>query len=266
MQVGGRRIGSVDEITLTDDNQARACASRSRSPTRRCARARTAMIRLTSLSGIANRYIALDAGAELGQGARRRRDAGGRARRPTVVDLDQLFNTLDPETRKDLQGVIQGFATQYDGKGKEAGESAEYFNPFLSTSRQLVNQLTQDEGTLTDFIVNSSRAVTAVAERARRPRLARRQHEHDGGRDRQRERRARRRRSALLPTTLRRAQHDVRQPARDARRPRPAGRGVQAGDQGAGAVPARAAPAGRERDAHDRRPAPPSPARAPTTT
>ena len=87
------------------------------------------------------------------------------ARRPTVVDLDAIFNTLDPEARKDLQGVIQGFATQYDGKGKQAGESAEYFNPFLSTSRQLVNQLTQDEATLTDFIVNSSRAVTAVAER-----------------------------------------------------------------------------------------------------
>jgi phospholipid/cholesterol/gamma-HCH transport system substrate-binding protein len=61
--------------------------------------------------------------------------------------------------------VIQGFATQYQGRGEQAAQSAEYFNPFLSTSRRLVNQLTEDEGTLTDFIVNSSRAVTAVAER-----------------------------------------------------------------------------------------------------
>jgi phospholipid/cholesterol/gamma-HCH transport system substrate-binding protein len=122
------------------------------------------VIRLTSLSGIANRYIALtpapnsakqlDDGATLAAGST-----------TGVVDLDQLFNTLDPKARRSLQGVIQGFATQYDGRGKEAGETAEYFNPFLSTSRRLVNQLTQDEGTLTEFIVNSSRAVTAVAER-----------------------------------------------------------------------------------------------------
>ena len=131
---------------------------------RRCARARTASIRLTSLSGIANRYIALtpapNSAKELDDGSTL--PAGSTT---DVVDLDQLFNTLDPKTRKDLQGVIKGFATQYDGRGQEAGQSAEYFNPFLSTSRRLVNQLTQDEAALTDFIVNSSRAVTAVAER-----------------------------------------------------------------------------------------------------
>ena len=201
-----------------------------------------AVIRLTSLSGIANRFIALtpapnsakqlDDGATLAAGST-----------TGVVDLDQLFNTLDPKARKDLQGVIQGFATQYDGRGKEAGETAEYFNPFLSTSRQLVNQLTQDEGTLTDFIVNSSRAVTAIAEK--RDDLA----SLVGNTNTTAAAIASQ--DAALEQALGAAadhaaarQHDVRQPARDARRPRPAGRRVQAGDQGARAVPARAAPAG----------------------
>src|SRR3954469_1554426 len=163
VQVGGRRIGSVREITLTDDNRARV-RIRVEEPFAPLRDGTRAVIRLTSLSGIANRFIALtpapNSAKELDDGATL---AAGST--TGVVDLDQLFNTLDPKARRDLQGVIQGFATQYQGRGKEAGQSAEYFNPFLSTSRRLVNQLTEDEGTLTDFIVNSSRAVTAVAER-----------------------------------------------------------------------------------------------------
>src|SRR5215211_1757998 len=163
VQVGGRRIGSVRKITLTDDNRARVRVE-IKEPYAPLREGSKAVIRLTSLSGIANRYIALtpapNTAKELDDGATL---ASGST--TDVVDLDQLFNTLDPKARKNLQGVIQGFASQYQGKGEQAAKSAEYFNPFLSTSRRLVNQLTQDEGTLTDFIVNSSRAVTAVAER-----------------------------------------------------------------------------------------------------
>ena len=163
VQVGGRRIGTIRTITLTDDNRARVRVE-IEEPYAPLREGTQAVIRLTSLSGIANRYIALtpapNSAKELDDGATL---AVGST--TDVVDLDQLFNTLDPDTRKDLQGVIQGFAAQYEGKGPQAAESAEYFNPFLSTSRRLVNQLTQDEGTLTEFIVNSSRAVTAVAER-----------------------------------------------------------------------------------------------------
>ena len=35
-----------------------------------------------------------------------------------VVDLDQLFNTLNPKTRIGLQRVIQGFAEQYAGASR----------------------------------------------------------------------------------------------------------------------------------------------------
>src|SRR5215217_5683203 len=163
VQVGGRRIGSVREIELTDDNLA-AVRIQVEEPYAPLREGTTAVIRLTSLSGIANRYIALtpapNSAKELDDGATL--PAGSTT---DVVDLDQLFNALNPKARKDLQGVIEGFATQYQGKGEQAGKSAEYFNPFLSTSRDLFNQLTEDEGTLTDFIVNSSRAVTAIAEK-----------------------------------------------------------------------------------------------------
>jgi phospholipid/cholesterol/gamma-HCH transport system substrate-binding protein len=163
VQVGGRRVGSVRDIKLTDDNQA-AVKITVEEPYAPLREGTGAVIRLTSLSGIANRYVALTPAPgdaeELSEGATLPASAT-----TDVVDLDQIFNTLDERTRGDLADVIKGFAIQYEGKGDEAGQSAEYFNPLLSSSRRLVQEVAEDEAALTRFLVNSSRAVTAIAER-----------------------------------------------------------------------------------------------------
>ncbi len=163
VQVGGRRIGSVRSIELTDDNLA-AVKVQVQEPYAPLREGTQATVRLTSLSGIANRYVALtlapDTSKALADGATLKTDTS-----TAVVDLDQVFNTLDERTRGDLQDVVKGFATQYEGRGAEAGQSAKYFNPLLSTSRVLANRVTEDEGALTRFLVNSSQAVTAIAER-----------------------------------------------------------------------------------------------------
>ena len=163
VQIGGRRIGSIRDITLSDDNQAQVRVE-VQEPYAPLREGTTAVIRQTSLSGVANRYIALvpapESARELPDGGVLRAD-----KTTTPVDLDQLFNTLDPGTRKDLQNVIAGLATQYDGKGRQANEAARYFSPTLSSTRRLVNQLNADEGALTRFLVNSSKAMTALAER-----------------------------------------------------------------------------------------------------
>ena len=163
VQVGGRRVGAVGEISLADDNRARieVEVEPPYAPLREGTRA---VIRQTSLSGIANRYIALtpgpDSGLELDEGAELRAD-----QTTTPVDLDQLFNTFDERTRGDLQNLIEGFATQYDGKAAQANAAARYFNPALSSSRRLVSELNRDSGTLTRFLVSTSKAMTALAER-----------------------------------------------------------------------------------------------------
>jgi len=163
VQVGGRRVGSVRSIELTDDNLA-AVKVQVQEPYAPLREGTQATVRLTSLSGIANRYVALtlapDTSKALADGATLKTDTS-----TAVVDLDQVFNTLDERTRGDLQDVVKGFATQYEGRGGEAGQSAKYFNPLLSTSRVLANRVTEDEGALTRFLVNSSQAVTAIAER-----------------------------------------------------------------------------------------------------
>src|SRR5829696_626425 len=61
VQIGGRRVGSVEDILLTDDNQAevRIAVDEPYAPLHEGTQA---AIRLTSLSGVANRYISLAPG------------------------------------------------------------------------------------------------------------------------------------------------------------------------------------------------------------
>jgi phospholipid/cholesterol/gamma-HCH transport system substrate-binding protein len=163
VQIGGRRIGSVKDITLTAHNQAdiEIAVGDAYAPLREGTQA---TIRMTSLSGVANRYITLTPPPS---GAKALPDGAtiGTSHTTTPVDLDQLFDTLDPQTRKGLREIIRGSATQYADKGKQANEAARYFNPALSTTRALVDQLTSDQQALSAFLRNGGNVTTALAER-----------------------------------------------------------------------------------------------------
>jgi len=163
VQVGGRRVGRVVDIVLTDDNQARVDIE-VEDEFAPLPRGTKATIRAASLSGVANRYIALD----LGPNNAPKLDEGSvldAAQTTSPVDLDQLFNTLDPETRRSLQQVIQGSATWYEGKGRQANDAAKYFSPALSSTTRIVRELTRDQQTFESFVVNTSKVMTALSER-----------------------------------------------------------------------------------------------------
>jgi phospholipid/cholesterol/gamma-HCH transport system substrate-binding protein len=158
--VAGQHVGSVDDIDLTDDWQAEVTISVDEP----LHEGTEATIRSTSLSGIANRYVAITRGPDsapvLEDGALITGE-----RTTTPVDLDQLFNTLNPQARRGLQKVIQGFATVYGGAGPDANESYKYLNPGLSSTERLLSEITRDQRVFTDFLVDGSRVVTAIAER-----------------------------------------------------------------------------------------------------
>src|SRR4051812_41239068 len=163
VQIGGRRIGRVAAIKLSDRNLAEVRIQVDE-PYAPLHVGTTATIRSGSLSGVANRYVALAPGPNNAP----KLDDGqtlGLDRTTTSVDLDQLFDTLDPKTRASLQKVIKGSATQYRGKGAKANEALKYFNPALSTTSRLVNELDRDQQSLQDFIIYTARATTALAER-----------------------------------------------------------------------------------------------------
>jgi phospholipid/cholesterol/gamma-HCH transport system substrate-binding protein len=163
VQIGGRRVGTISSINLTSDNEAEIdiAVDPEFSPLRDGTRA---VIRATSLSGIANRYIALTPGPN---NARKLDDGAtlDSSKTTDIVDLDQLFNTLDPKARRSLQHVIKGSADQFRGNGDKANQAAKYFNPTLSTTRRLVNEINRDSTTLERFIVDGAKATTALAEK-----------------------------------------------------------------------------------------------------
>jgi phospholipid/cholesterol/gamma-HCH transport system substrate-binding protein len=163
VQVAGRAIGKVESIELGDDAQARVKMSVG-SGFDPLHEGTTAVIRASSLSGIANRYIELHPGPN----SRREIDDGGQItsdRTQAPVDLDQLFNTLDPKTRKGLQNIVQGGATQYKDKAAKAGEALRYFNPAISTSARVMRELVYDRQAFQRFVTDTAETVTALEER-----------------------------------------------------------------------------------------------------
>jgi phospholipid/cholesterol/gamma-HCH transport system substrate-binding protein len=164
--VGGVSVGSVKSIELGPDGSALVSFSVSDdyAPLRR---GTTATVRSYSLSGIANRQVQLTLPPE-GRGGDEIPDGGSLAASDTVseVDLDQVFNTLDPKTIRDFKHLIQGFAISYDGVGPKANRGYRYLNPFLSTSRRLFDELSLDTPTLGRLVVDTSKLSGALAERA----------------------------------------------------------------------------------------------------
>jgi phospholipid/cholesterol/gamma-HCH transport system substrate-binding protein len=163
VQVGGKRIGSITDLALTEDKQAQITI-KVNDDVAPLHEGTTAVLRATSLSGAANRYIALTPGPnsspELDEGA-----VIGTDHTQPIVDIDQLLNTLDPKTRRGLQEFTSGNARWYEGKGEKANASTKYFSPAISSSRRLVAQLTADQATLSSFLENTARAMHALSAR-----------------------------------------------------------------------------------------------------
>ena len=207
VQVGGRRVGGVEDDQADRRQPGRDRRSRSTSDFAPLHEGTTALDPRDLAVGHRQPLHRADAGPELEPQARRRRDARRPTRRRRSSTSTSSSTRSTRKTRKALQQVIQGSATQYEGKGAQANQAREVLQPgAVDASRRLVNELVRDQGTL-HALPRQHRPRRSTALAARRDDLAEPRHEreHDGGRDRRRERRARRRRSALLPGTLRKA-------------------------------------------------------------
>jgi phospholipid/cholesterol/gamma-HCH transport system substrate-binding protein len=163
VQVGGVPVGSVTDIELTHDFKALITIN-VKSSLVPLHHGTTAQVRVPSLTSVANRYIALALGPNNNptypSGATLPVSVTGE-----VTDLDQLFNTLNPKTRKGLQGFIQGTAEQYVGQGKNLGTSVEYFAPALTATNHFFSELVRDQPIFTSFLVETAKAVTTIGAR-----------------------------------------------------------------------------------------------------
>jgi phospholipid/cholesterol/gamma-HCH transport system substrate-binding protein len=162
VQVGGVPVGSIKNIVLTKDFKALVTIHVDSSLTP-LHEGTTAQVRVPSLSSVANRYIALSPGPN------NKPALSAGATLPTsathgTVDLDQLFNTFNPQTRKALQEVLQGSAEQYEGTNPDFRLSVKYFSPSLESANHIFAELVKDQGTFTSFLVESAKALTTIGD------------------------------------------------------------------------------------------------------
>ena len=158
--VGGQPIGTVDDISLTEDAQAQVEITVDEA----LHDGTTAVIRATSLSGIANRYVSIAPGPDSEP------EIPGDSVIPatqttTAVDIDQLFNTFDQRTRDGLAEFIQGQATVYTGNEEEANQAYKYLAPGIQSTTRLLEELTRDDQTFSEFLASGSSVLGAIAER-----------------------------------------------------------------------------------------------------
>ena len=100
VQVAGVKVGSISKIRLTGDGQAEVAMKIDDAEYRPLRRGTRAIIRQASLSGVANRYVDLQLPPGDHTATIPRDGVIGQGETTTAVDLDQLFNTFDPKTRK----------------------------------------------------------------------------------------------------------------------------------------------------------------------
>jgi phospholipid/cholesterol/gamma-HCH transport system substrate-binding protein len=163
VEVGGRPVGKINKITLEQNGLAaiKFSVDGDFAPLHV---GTTATVRANSLSGIANRYIALQPGPNTADKIKDG-DTIATDHTTTAVDLDAIFNTLDPKTRHGLQQLIRGSAQNLQGKGKQANLSLHYLAPALSTSSLVAQELTRDQAEFRRFITDTSGVVTTIAGR-----------------------------------------------------------------------------------------------------
>ncbi len=158
--IGGEPVGSVDSIELTSDNLAEIHIT----VEQQLHEGTTAVVRATSLAGVANHYISISPGPN-NKPALKDNATLRLGSTTTEVDLDQFLNTFPTPVRRALGQFIRGNAAQFANRGPDANRAFKYFAPALNRTNAFVGELNADERLFERFVVSSSKLSTVVAAR-----------------------------------------------------------------------------------------------------
>jgi phospholipid/cholesterol/gamma-HCH transport system substrate-binding protein len=164
VRIGGTPAGSIDSISLTPTGLAQVDVSIDSSfgPLHE---GTTAVIRSPGLTSVASRYIDVSPAPPfdptIPDGS-----VIGTTHTSGIVDVDQLFNALDANTREGLRRLIRGFAAWYQGKSAQANLTSQYFPPALRAYSQLFSEIDASTPTLDEFITQTDQALGAIDQRS----------------------------------------------------------------------------------------------------
>lgn len=163
VQVGGVPVGSVTNIELAHDFKALVTihVNSSLVPLHH---GTEVQVRVPSLTSVANRYVQLNLGPNNYPSYPPGSTLPATVSKE-VTDLDKLFDTFTPKTRKGLQEWFEGSAQQYVGQARNLSISTEYFPPVLSSATHFFKELSADQPVFTSFLVEASKAVSTIAAR-----------------------------------------------------------------------------------------------------
>jgi phospholipid/cholesterol/gamma-HCH transport system substrate-binding protein len=166
VQVAGRSVGSVKDIKLAPDGVAELVMEIDDDEWSPLRRGTVARIRTVGLSGIANRFIDLTPGPSTGEPIPDDGVLSTAETRP-IVDLDILFNSLDPPTRKRLQRIISSGSQLFAGDAAQnANDAFGYLAPALAESDRLAEELARDRVAVDRLITTGARTASALASRS----------------------------------------------------------------------------------------------------
>ena len=164
VQIGGRKVGSIETISLADDGVANLVLAIDDDEAAPLRRGTIARIRTVGLTGVANRFVEIQpgptTGAEIEDG-----DVLSTAETRGIVDLDVLFNAFDPKSREHLQSIIRNGEAVFKGKTDAANRGLAYLAPFLFQSKELAAELVHDRVALERLLQTGAVTARALASR-----------------------------------------------------------------------------------------------------
>jgi phospholipid/cholesterol/gamma-HCH transport system substrate-binding protein len=82
-----------------------------------------------------------------------------------TVELDEIFRSLDPRTRKDFQIWMQSTAAGLNGRGVDINAALGNLSPFASDTNTLVRLLNEQQPAVTQLVRNTGVVFDALSER-----------------------------------------------------------------------------------------------------
>jgi len=160
VQIGGARVGSVRNVSLTSAGEADVeVALRGGTPALH--RGTTASLEQPSLSGAANRYVAMNPGPNNAPALRSGATIDS-ASTTSVVELDELYDLFDPPTREGLRQIVRGQADTFRGRGADARQVYATLAPALQAGDLVFRQLADDGPALRRFLTATGRLATTL--------------------------------------------------------------------------------------------------------